>query len=374
MKETSFRSWQIEHEDFGAIGFRGPGDRRLTFDRRAVARIQVAAVHHHGAAGNLQPALAVGRQSLRHLLGGLQDGSKKLHVLMNDDGAIAPVGRPHQTQPATLLGIREGFLLIARRDPLPIGYNPNLQKVHRLGLRVVEFAVANAGACRHDLHVARPDHRPGADAVLVLERAFEHVGNDFHVAMPMSPEPLAGADPVFVDHPQRPEAHLLRIVIVAERERVPAVQPPEIGSAAFCSMSYADHSTPRKQILKPQAEQESAYRKPLSALIVSSGRSSRIQWPVSSRTTTVTSEAMSFACAPSATPFALAPPIERTGKASLVLASCATAVGVFGNDAKKANPAAIRPGRAYAWAYARRSASGIERVLSAAKSFQKCSK
>src|SRR6266513_6455346 len=119
--------------------------------------------------------------------------------------------------------------------------------MHRLRLRVVEFAVANAGAGRHDLHIARPDHRPGADTVLVLERAFEDIGNDLHVAMSMSPEALAWADPVFIDHPQCPEAHLLWIVIVAERERVPAVEPPEIGSPTFCRVSYADHSTPRNK-------------------------------------------------------------------------------------------------------------------------------
>src|ERR1700720_4329732 len=123
MKETSFRSWQVEYEDLRAVGLRGYGNRRLTFDRRAVAGVQVVAVHHPGAAGNLQPALAVGRQSLRHLFGGLQDGSEKLHVLMNDDGAIAAVGRADQAQPATLVGIRKCFLLIARRDPLTIGYD-----------------------------------------------------------------------------------------------------------------------------------------------------------------------------------------------------------------------------------------------------------
>src|SRR5438552_5641392 len=51
-------------------------------------------------------------------------------------------------------------------------------------------------------------------------------------------------------------------------------------------------------------------RKRVSAAIVSSGRSSRIQCPVSLRTTTVTSEATSFACAPSASPNDFSPPIE----------------------------------------------------------------
>src|SRR5438128_312742 len=110
---------------------------------------------------------------------------------------------------------------------------------------MVEFAVANAGAGRHHLHVAGPNHRAGADAVLVLERAFENVRDDLHVAMPVCAEPLPRAHPVLVDDAQRPEAHLFWIVIVTERERVPAVEPPEVGGAAFRRLSYIDHSKPR---------------------------------------------------------------------------------------------------------------------------------
>src|SRR6266508_1533571 len=58
----------------------------------------------------------------------------------------------------------------------------------------------------------------------------------------MRAEPLARADPVLVDHAQRPKAHVLWIVVITERERVPAVEPPEVGGAALFRMSYVDHS------------------------------------------------------------------------------------------------------------------------------------
>ena len=42
----------------------------------------------------------------------------------------------------------------------------------------------------------------------------------------------AGRDPVFINHQQRTESHLVRIVIVAERERVLRLQPAMVGTAA----------------------------------------------------------------------------------------------------------------------------------------------
>jgi hypothetical protein len=45
-------------------------------------------------------------------------------------------------------------------------------------------------------------------------------------------EPLAWRHPVFIDDQQRPEAGVLRIAIVAKRERVLRLQPAVVGVAA----------------------------------------------------------------------------------------------------------------------------------------------
>src|SRR6185295_15245453 len=95
------------------------------------------------------------------------------------------------------------------------------------------LAVPDARARGHPLHVARPDDRAGADAVLVLERALEDIGDDLHVAVSVGVEPAARPHPVLVDHAQRAEAHMLRVVVVAEGEAVPAVEPAEVGDAAL---------------------------------------------------------------------------------------------------------------------------------------------
>src|SRR6266436_1946426 len=111
-----------------------------------------------------------------------------------------------------------------------------------------------------------------------------------------------------------------------------------------------------------------------SASVVSLGFSSSIQCPVFFSTTTVTSEATSFICCANASPKDFSPPIAKIGMFNLVCDSSAKSFAACWNETKYAQPALILPGRAYAAVYAFRSASGIERVLSAAKLFQKCSK
>jgi hypothetical protein len=67
---------------------------------------------------------------------------------------------------------------------------------------VVELAVAHAGAGAHALHLAGQDGRAIAHAVLVRQRAVEHVADDLHVAVAMGAEAGARGDAVFVDDPQ----------------------------------------------------------------------------------------------------------------------------------------------------------------------------
>src|SRR5258705_4847908 len=233
-------SRQIEQENFRVVQCRNR-ERGFVFCRRAVARPQGLAVERDRAADHLHPALAAGRERVGDLVAAAEERCVDPRVLMDNDRSVSPVGRPDQAKPPALLGIREGLLVVARPDPLPVGQHPDLQEMHRLLFRVIELAVPNAGARRHHLHVARADHRPGADAVLMLQRALQHIGDDLHVAMPMGVESAAGLDPVLVDDPQGTEAHVLGIVILAEREGVAAVQPSEVGDAPFLAVSDGNH-------------------------------------------------------------------------------------------------------------------------------------
>src|SRR4030095_7213824 len=60
--------------------------------------------------------------------------------------------------------------------------------------------------------------------------------------MSVCSEALACGNTVIVEHTQRPESHVLRVVIVAKRKRVISVQPPEIGVAAVLGFSKREHA------------------------------------------------------------------------------------------------------------------------------------
>jgi hypothetical protein len=141
------------------------------------------------------------------------------------------------------------LLLVAGRDAALVRLDPDLQEVRRRAGCVVELAVSHAAARAHALHVAGPDDSlrriavgaAGAHAVLVRQRAFEHVADDFHVAVAVRPEAAAGGNAVLVDDAEVAEAHARRVVVVGEREAVAAFQPAVVGVAAVAGLAKGDH-------------------------------------------------------------------------------------------------------------------------------------
>ncbi|MNL62498.1 hypothetical protein D3C87_1865240 [compost metagenome] len=102
------------------------------------------------------------------------------------------LGRNDQTQAATLVGFFKVHLLVAGLGTAFVRHDPDLQKVHRGFGRVVELAVLHAAAGAHHLHVAGDDHRARAHRILVCQFAFEHIGEDFHVAVAVGAEAFCG--------------------------------------------------------------------------------------------------------------------------------------------------------------------------------------
>src|SRR5262249_30580932 len=138
---------------------------------------------------------------------------------------------------------------IHRLNALALGQNPDLVEVDRLGLRVVELAVANSRSGAHLLHLARADHRPRAHAVLMLQRTFQHVGDDLHVTMRMVRKTIPRLYPVFIDHAQAAKAHKPAIVIITERKCVIRVEPAVVGVAPLSGPSYLNHCSPKFPVM-----------------------------------------------------------------------------------------------------------------------------
>src|SRR6266481_1640558 len=123
---------------------------------------------------------------------------------MNRHGFIAPVADLDLS------------LLVSWGYPARRGHDPDLQEMYGLRLRMVELAVRDSRARTHPLHFADSDDRAGPETILMLERAFENVGDDLHVAMPMSRKSRTCANPILVDYPQRAKPALRLIVVFAK--------------------------------------------------------------------------------------------------------------------------------------------------------------
>ena len=151
------------------------------------------------------------------------------------------MGVGDEAQAIGAIGERKMRLFVGRCQPRGVGHDPDLQEMHRLRAAGVEFAVADAGARAHALHVPRPDHGSGAEAVLVLEFAGDDVRDDLHVAVTVRRKTRAGCDLIVVDDPQAAKAHVAGVVIFTKRKRMPAVEPAQIRMAAFGPLANDEH-------------------------------------------------------------------------------------------------------------------------------------
>src|SRR5690606_4723047 len=181
----------------------------------------------------------VGRERDFRALG--QARAEQPGLLADADAAVGAVGRGQQRPAPLARGRVEGALVVARRRVHAVGLDPDLQEVDRPGIAGVVFAVFDAVAGAHPLQLARTQHAAATAAVAVRERPGQHVAEDFHVGVPVRRETAARLHPVLVDHAQRAEAHPRGIVVMPERERVPAVEPAGAHAAALGGRAFDDH-------------------------------------------------------------------------------------------------------------------------------------
>src|SRR5689334_16883525 len=83
---------------------------------------------------------------------GVEFCQPKVGILMDRDGTQTPGLARDELQFSGRNSLARLFG-IARRRSFEVGLNPDLEKMHGFVLCRVEFAVLNAGACSHVLHV-----------------------------------------------------------------------------------------------------------------------------------------------------------------------------------------------------------------------------
>ena len=88
--------------------------------------------------------------------------------------------------------------------------------------------------------VAGPDLADVAQTVAMLERAVENPGDDLHVGMRVLSEPTTPANDVVVVHEQEAVMRVLRIMEAAEAERMPRIEPIDLGVEALACAAHVD--------------------------------------------------------------------------------------------------------------------------------------
>src|SRR5208337_5512674 len=96
-------------------------------------------------------------------------------------------------------------------------------------------------SCAHILHVTRADYRAVAHAVAVLQRAFQDVGDDLHIAVRMRGKPRAACDAVVVHDAQGAEMNVRGVVIIGERKGKARIEPAVVGMAARVALANENH-------------------------------------------------------------------------------------------------------------------------------------
>jgi hypothetical protein len=86
---------------------------------------------------------------------------------MHRNRAVAAMRRDDVNPLPTVFFEIKRTLLVAELQAVRVGKNPNLEEVHRIGLRCVVLAMADAGARAHALHVADSDNGARTGAVFV---------------------------------------------------------------------------------------------------------------------------------------------------------------------------------------------------------------
>src|SRR6202158_5670229 len=209
------RSREIEKKHLSRR-VRDDADFRLVADCGAVALRERCFIDRNSAARNLNPSVASRLQRDIESLPVLELRHRQRSILMNRHRFFAPFAAGDRDQRTARLADVDLTLLISGSYPARRRHDPDLQKMHRLRLRMVELAMRDSRARAHPLHFADSDDRAGPETVLMLERTVENVGDNFHVAMPMSRESRAGANSILVDYTQRAKPALRGVVIFTE--------------------------------------------------------------------------------------------------------------------------------------------------------------
>jgi hypothetical protein len=79
-------------------------------------------------------------------------------------------------------------------------------------------------------------------AVFVRKRSFQHITEDFHIAVGVRAKAPARSDAIFVDDAQAAKSHVLRIMIIGKRKSMTRIEPPMLCVASLLTSANCNHA------------------------------------------------------------------------------------------------------------------------------------
>ena len=95
----------------------------------------------------------------------------------------------------------------------------------------------------HNLNIARLCAADIAKAVLVGDRTFAHISDNFHVGMAMGIKASAGGNLVIIPHPDCAPLGPLWVMIVAKGEMMAGVEPAILKAAQTVELAFLNHNS-----------------------------------------------------------------------------------------------------------------------------------
>src|SRR5215510_9681860 len=224
MDKVELKLRQVDQNDL-ALTLSCDIQLRNVSDARLIARAQPLAVQRDLAVNHVEERATTGFQLELHAVARAQTRDIKRRVLMNLHCARRALPGSDGQQPAGALLGRKLLLLVRGRQPGAIRQYPHLEQLNRRVFRKVEFGMRDARARRHPLHFAGANQPGATGAVFVPQRALQYVGHDLHLAMRMRRESPLARDRVMIEDTQRPESHVVRVVVTVETEQPVRRQP-----------------------------------------------------------------------------------------------------------------------------------------------------
>ena len=148
------------------------------------------------------------------------------------DGVIAAIRGGDQSERASGGVGEEVVIVVAGFASGHVGLKPDLEEVNGVGGGGIEFGMLDPVASGHVLEFARFNDAAVAHGILVFQLAGNDVGKDFHGAMRVGAEALAGSDLVIVDHAEGAKAAVVGVVVSGEGKGVVGIKPAVVGMEA----------------------------------------------------------------------------------------------------------------------------------------------